>query len=96
LVPPTPTPSASTLPTTCCARGGRDKRSRAHLSSNPRDGQVAAAIAQLWPNAWTRWQRRNRRYLGATFAASHALHAIAIAAFAALDPPGFATATEAG
>src|SRR4051794_4251606 len=31
----------------------------------------AAALAKLWPNAWTRWQRRNRRYLGVSFAASH-------------------------
>ena len=39
----------------------------------------AAALARLWPNAWTRWQRRNRRYLGVTFAASHGIHAVAIA-----------------
>jgi DMSO/TMAO reductase YedYZ heme-binding membrane subunit len=55
----------------------------------------AAALARLWPNAWTRWQRRNRRYLGVTFAASHGLHALAIACFAAMDPPGFAQATSA-
>jgi methionine sulfoxide reductase heme-binding subunit len=54
----------------------------------------AAALARLWPNAWTRWQRRNRRYLGASFAASHGLHAVAIAAFAAIDPSGFAAATS--
>jgi sulfoxide reductase heme-binding subunit YedZ len=54
----------------------------------------AAALAKLWPNAWTRWQRRNRRYLGVTFAASHGLHAIAIAAFAAMDPLGYAAATN--
>jgi ABC-type multidrug transport system fused ATPase/permease subunit len=30
----------------------------------------AAALARIWPNAWTQWQRRNRRYLGVTFAAS--------------------------
>lgn len=54
----------------------------------------AAALARLWPNAWTRWQRRNRRYLGVTFAASHALHAVALAAFAAMDPAGFAAATN--
>jgi sulfoxide reductase heme-binding subunit YedZ len=54
----------------------------------------AAALAKLWPNAWTRWQRRNRRYLGVTFAASHGLHALAIAAFAAMDPSGFAAATS--
>src|ERR1700742_364417 len=54
----------------------------------------AAALAHLWPNAWTRWQRRNRRTLGVSFAASHALHALAIAAFAAVDPIGFAKATS--
>lgn len=54
----------------------------------------AAALARLWPNAWTRWQRRNRRYLGVTFAASHGIHAVAIAAFAVMDPAGFAAATS--
>src|SRR5437879_4280274 len=55
----------------------------------------AAALARLWPNAWTRWQRRNRRYLGVTFAASHGLHALAIAGFATMDPVGYAAATSA-
>src|SRR5206468_3653008 len=55
----------------------------------------AAALARLWPNAWTRWQRRNRRYLGLSFAASHAIHAVAIVAFAQMDPAGFAEATSA-
>jgi DMSO/TMAO reductase YedYZ heme-binding membrane subunit len=55
----------------------------------------AAALARLWPNAWTRWQRRNRRYLGLSFAASHGIHAVAIIAFAKMDPTGFATATSA-
>ncbi|MFZ2156861.1 MAG: hypothetical protein WAV72_12160 [Bradyrhizobium sp.] len=55
----------------------------------------AAALARLWPNAWTRWQRRNRRYLGVTFAASHGIHAIAIACFAIMDPAGYAAATSA-
>ena len=54
----------------------------------------AAALARLWPNGWTRWQRRNRRALGVTFAASHTIHAIAIASFAVLDPPGYAAATS--
>src|SRR5450432_3017093 len=49
----------------------------------------AAVLARLWPNAWTRWQRRNRRTLGVTFAASHGIHAIAIACFAAMSPPLF-------
>lgn len=55
----------------------------------------AAALARLWPNGWTRWQRRNRRYLGLSFAASHAIHAVAIAVFARMDPAGFAAATSA-
>jgi DMSO/TMAO reductase YedYZ heme-binding membrane subunit len=55
----------------------------------------AAALARLWPNAWTRWQRRNRRYLGVTFAASHAIHAVAIACFAVMAPALFAEATNA-
>ena len=40
---------------------------------------AGAALARMWPNAWTRWLRRNRRYLGVSFAASHAIHAVAIA-----------------
>ena len=54
----------------------------------------AAALARLWPNAWTRWQRRNRRYLGVTFAASHGIHAVAIACFAIMAPTGYAAATN--
>src|SRR6201999_4612294 len=54
----------------------------------------AGALARLWPNAWTRWQRRNRRYLGVSFAASHAIHAVAIIAFAKMDPAGFVEATS--
>jgi sulfoxide reductase heme-binding subunit YedZ len=54
----------------------------------------AAALARLRPNAWTRWQRRNRRYLGVTFAASHAIHAIAIACFAAMAPALLMEATN--
>src|SRR6201996_6447865 len=54
----------------------------------------AAALARLYPSGWTRWLRRNRRALGVSFAASHSLHAIAIGAFAATDPAGFAAATN--
>lgn len=54
----------------------------------------AAALARLWPNGWTRWLRRNRRYLGVSFAASHAIHLAAIAAFAAMDPASYAAATS--
>jgi methionine sulfoxide reductase heme-binding subunit len=54
----------------------------------------AAALAQLRPNAGTRWLRRNRRYFGVGFAASHAIHAAAIIAFAIMDPAGYAAATS--
>jgi sulfoxide reductase heme-binding subunit YedZ len=36
----------------------------------------------------------NRRALGVTFAASHAIHAVAIACFAVMDPAGYAAATS--
>jgi hypothetical protein len=56
----------------------------------------AAALYRLWPGAWTRWQRRNRRYLGVSFAASHFIHALAIIAFARLDPAQFHAGTGLG
>ena len=49
----------------------------------------ASAALAFWPNAWTRWQRRNRRYLGVAFAASHGVHAVAIASLALVSPPLF-------
>ena len=54
----------------------------------------AAALARLWPQPWTLWLRRNRRALGVSLAASHGLHAAAIAGFAAMDQAGFAAATN--
>jgi methionine sulfoxide reductase heme-binding subunit len=39
---------------------------------------TASALFRLWPNAWTRWQRQNRRYLGVAFAVSHGVHLAAI------------------
>ena len=50
---------------------------------------TASAAHRLWPGRFTRWQRRNRRYLGVAFAASHLTHAAAIATLAALDPASF-------
>lgn len=54
----------------------------------------ASALARLRPNAWTRWQRQNRRYLGVSFAASHAVHAVAIVSFALIDPLHFHQVTS--
>lgn len=54
----------------------------------------ASALYRLWPTAPTRWQLRNRRYLGLSFAASHLLHAIAIGCFAVMAPDEFKAATS--
>jgi methionine sulfoxide reductase heme-binding subunit len=55
---------------------------------------TAAALARGLPNVWTRWQLRNRRYLGVSFAVSHGIHLIAIIALARLDPMLFAALTN--
>jgi DMSO/TMAO reductase YedYZ heme-binding membrane subunit len=50
---------------------------------------TASAAYRLWRTRFTRWQLRNRRYLGVAFAASHAIHAAAIATLAVLQPLAF-------
>jgi hypothetical protein len=45
----------------------------------------ASALATLYPNAWTAWQRRNRRSLGLSFAASHFIHLVTLIALARVD-----------
>jgi sulfoxide reductase heme-binding subunit YedZ len=54
----------------------------------------ASALHRLWPGSFTRWQLRNRRYLGLSFAVSHLIHAVAIVCFAVMAPPLFAEATS--
>jgi len=49
----------------------------------------ASALRRLWPGDFTTWLLRNRRYIGVSFAASHALHLAAIIAFARIDPAEF-------
>ena len=46
---------------------------------------TASAMATLAPSDLTRWQRRNRRYLGVSFAVSHGIHLAAIVILARLD-----------
>lgn len=46
---------------------------------------TASALAELLPSAATRWQRRNRRYLGVSFAVSHFIHLGVILALASVD-----------
>lgn len=46
---------------------------------------TASAMAELLPSEATRWQRRNRRYLGVSFAVSHLIHLSAIVSLASID-----------
>src|SRR4051812_35990758 len=46
---------------------------------------TAGALAELLPSQATRWQRRNRRYLGVSFAVSHFIHLGVILALASVD-----------
>jgi sulfoxide reductase heme-binding subunit YedZ len=43
---------------------------------------AASSLRRLWPTPTTGWLLRERRYLGLSFAVSHALHALAIYALA--------------
>ena len=49
----------------------------------------ASSVCKLWPGAWSRWQLRNRRYLGLSFATSHSLHLMLIVALARSSPQQF-------
>ncbi|HEY5756499.1 MAG TPA: hypothetical protein VIU34_11795, partial [Steroidobacter sp.] len=56
---------------------------------------TASAACYFWPNAWTRWQLRNRRYLGVSFAVSHLVHLLAIFALGHLAPDELAAEANA-
>jgi len=45
----------------------------------------AGALVELAPGRFTYWQRRNRRYVGVSFAVSHAIHLAALVALAQVD-----------
>jgi sulfoxide reductase heme-binding subunit YedZ len=55
---------------------------------------TASALVELVPSEATRWQRRNRRYLGVSFAVSHFIHLAAILALASADKALFWTLTN--
>jgi methionine sulfoxide reductase heme-binding subunit len=55
---------------------------------------TAAAVAKRWPNDWTTWQLRNRRYLGLSFATSHLLHALVLVALLNWRPEIFWQLTQ--
>ena len=55
---------------------------------------AASALVELAPNGFARWQRRNRRYLGVSFAVSHGIHLVALVALARSDAELFWTLTN--
>jgi sulfoxide reductase heme-binding subunit YedZ len=57
---------------------------------------TASAMVGLLPSEATRWQRRNRRYLGVSFAVSHLIHLVAIVSLAWLDRALFWKLTNLG
>ncbi|SIO09360.1 hypothetical protein [Paraburkholderia phenazinium] len=50
-----------------------------------------SSVHRLWPGRWSRWQLRNRRYLGLSFAASHTIHIAALIVFGVVAPAVYAT-----
>jgi hypothetical protein len=54
---------------------------------------VASSVRALWPSPATRWMLANRRYLGVSFAASHAMHLAAIIMLLWLVPDFHITVT---
>lgn len=57
---------------------------------------TASALLRLAPGGYTRWQARNRRYLGLSFAVSHTIHLAAILALASQDQMLFWQLTNYG
>ena len=55
---------------------------------------VASSARRLWRNGATSWLLRNRRYLGVSFAASHALHLAGILTLVTRWPDSFWSKTS--
>ena len=55
---------------------------------------AASALYKLLPNAFTRWQMKNRRYLGLSFATSHLMHALALIVWGVMYPELFLKQTN--
>ncbi len=57
---------------------------------------LASSLAVRWPGGRSRWLRANRRYVGLSFAMSHAIHLAAIVALARTDPGTFGMLSTKG
>ena len=47
---------------------------------------AASSLVRLWPATWSRWMMRHRRWLGLSFALSHAVHLAAIIRLGTVAP----------
>lgn len=57
---------------------------------------MASTLTKLAPSPFSTWLRNNRRYMGLSFAMSHAIHLAAIIALATFEPAIFATLSTKG
>jgi DMSO/TMAO reductase YedYZ heme-binding membrane subunit len=57
---------------------------------------TASSMVRLRPARFTKWQLRNRRYLGVSFAISHLIHAVALVMLYQADRALFWTLTAPG
>jgi methionine sulfoxide reductase heme-binding subunit len=57
---------------------------------------TSSSLAALAPCGATRWQRRNRRFFGLSFALSHMVHGLLLIALAQRDPALFWSLTNVG
>ena len=57
---------------------------------------VASSVHRLWPSTVSRWMLQNRRWLGLSFASSHAIHLMLIIAMSFDFPNPFLSEQSAG
>lgn len=55
---------------------------------------TASSAWHFWPNAWTRWQMRNRRHLGLAFALSQTVYVVALFSLSRIAPIQLAAETD--
>tara|TARA_B100000405_G_C16597835_1_gene379270 strand:- start:142 stop:753 length:612 start_codon:yes stop_codon:yes gene_type:complete len=57
---------------------------------------VASSVQRLWPSSLTQWMLQNRRWIGLSFASSHAIHLALIIAMSIDFPDPFLSQQPAG
>ena len=57
---------------------------------------VASSVNRLWPSSLSQWMLQNRRWIGLSFASSHAIHLVLIIAMSFDFPDPFLSGQPAG